>query len=94
MEEIASMVHQELKDARLEGVVITYVELSPDMQNAKVYFTTLQEGKEEEAQKTLNSASGYIRAKLMKKLRVKHLPQLSFVFDKELKRMERIWERL
>lgn len=94
MEEIATMVHQELKDSRLEGVVITYVELSSDMQNAKVYFTTLEEGKEAQAQKALNSASGYIRAQLMKKLKLKHLPLLTFVFDKELKRMEKIWEKL
>lgn len=94
MEEIASMVHSELKDRRLEGVVITWLELSEDLKRARVYFTTLEEGKEEEAQSLLNSASPYIRSQLMRRLRVKSVPELNFVFDRELKRMERIWERL
>ena len=93
MEEIASLIHREIKDPRLEGLVITGLELSEDMSVAKVYFTTLEEGKEE-AKKALEHAKGYIRSQLMKSLRVKRMPNLVFIFDKELKRMERIWEKL
>lgn len=53
MEEIASLIQMEIKDPRLEGLVITGLELSEDMSVAKVYFTTLEEGKEEEAKKAL-----------------------------------------
>ena len=49
MEEIASLIQMEIKDPRLDGLVITGLELSEDMSVAKVYFTTLEEGKEEEA---------------------------------------------
>ncbi|MCY0867174.1 MAG: 30S ribosome-binding factor RbfA [Aquificaceae bacterium] len=94
MEEIASLIHREIKDPRLEGLVITGLELSEDMSVAKVYFTTLEEGKEEEGKKALEHAKGYIRSQLMKSLRVKRMPNLVFIFDKELKRMERIWEKL
>jgi len=94
MEEIASLIQMEIKDPRLEGLVITGLELSEDMSVAKVYFTTLEEGKEEEAKKALEHAKGYIRSQLMKSLRVKRMPNLVFIFDKELKRMERIWEKL
>ncbi len=94
MEEIASLIHREIKDPRLEGVVITGVELSEDMSVAKVYFTTLEEGREEEAKKALEHAKGYIRSQLMKSLSVRKVPNLIFLFDKELKRMERIWEKL
>ena len=88
MEEIASLIQMEIKDPRLEGLVITGLELSEDMSVAKVYFTTLEEGKEEEAKKALEHAKGYIRSQLMKSLRVKRMPNLVFIFDKELKRME------
>ena len=71
MEEIASLIQMEIKDPRLEGLVITGLELSEDMSVAKVYFTTLEEGKEEEAKKALEHAKGYIRSQLMKSLRVK-----------------------
>lgn len=94
MEEIASLILRELKDPRLADVVITHVELSQDMSRAKVYYTTLQEGKEEEAGLALKHASSYIRTQLTKSLKIKRLPELEFVFDKELKRMERIWQKL
>lgn len=94
MEEIARLVLLELKDPRLEGIVITGVVISEDRSTARVYFTTLKEGKEEDAQRALDAAKGYIRSRLLKSLRLKKLPDLHFFFDRELKRMERIWERL
>ncbi len=94
MEEIASLIPRELKDPRLADVVITHVELSQDMRRAKVYFTTLQEGKEKESESALKHASSYIRSQLAKNLKIKRLPELEFVFDRELKRMERIWQKL
>ncbi|MFN3975483.1 MAG: 30S ribosome-binding factor RbfA [Aquificaceae bacterium] len=94
IEEIASLIQKDIKDPRLGGVIITGLDLSEDMSVAKVYFTTLEEGKEEEAYKALEHARGYIRSQLMKSLRVKRMPHLTFIFDKELKRMERIWEKL
>ncbi|MCS6958242.1 MAG: 30S ribosome-binding factor RbfA [Aquificaceae bacterium] len=94
MEEIARLLSRELKDPRLVDTVITHVELSQDMSRARVYFTTLQEGKEEEAKNALEHAKAFIRAQLLKGLKIKKIPELEFVFDRELKRMERIWERL
>ena len=93
-EEIAKLLLTEIKDPRIEGVVITGIELSQDMSIAKVYFTTLEEGKEEEAKRALEHAEGFIIRNLMKTLKVKRLPRLQFLFDKELKNMEKIWERL
>ncbi len=94
MEEIAGLVVKDIKDPRLADVVITHVELSQDMKRARVYFTTLQEGREKEAENALKHAGAFIRAKLSKNLKIKRLPELDFVFDKELKRMENIWQRL
>lgn len=94
MEEIAGLMLRELRDPRLTDVVITHVELSQDMKRARVYFTTLQEGKEKEAEDALRHASPFIRSQLTKSLKIKRLPGLEFIFDRELKRMEKIWQRL
>ncbi|MEJ5339844.1 MAG: 30S ribosome-binding factor RbfA [Aquificaceae bacterium] len=94
MEEIAGLILREIKDPRLAHVVITHVELSQDMKRAKVYFTTLQEGREREAEDALRHASPFIRARLAKGLKIKRLPELDFIFDRELKRMEKIWQKL
>ncbi len=94
MEEIAKLIVGELKDPGLAGVVITRVVLSEDLRNAKVYFTTFEEGREKEAVRALERAKPYIRSYLIKSLRLKRLPELYFIFDEELRRMERIWQRL
>ncbi|MFN3813799.1 MAG: ribosome-binding factor A [Aquificaceae bacterium] len=70
------------------------VDLSEDMRNAKVYFTTIPEGKEKEVEDGPKSVKNYIKAVLIKRLRVKSAPELSFKFDIDLKSLERIWEKL
>lgn len=100
-EKVSSLLKEEvakiLKDAhdkRLTSVVITRIELSEDLKHAKVYFTTIPEGIEKEAEEALNNAKGYIRTNLLKRLDLKFVPQLTFKFDKELKSLEKIWEKL
>jgi len=92
-EEIAYIL-KDSKDPRLNVVVITRLELSQDGKNAKVFYTTIPEGKEEEAQKALEGAKRYVKGELLKRLDLKFVPELTFKFDKELKSFEKIWEKL
>ncbi len=85
-QEVASMiVHGEIKDYRIGLVSITQVMLSPDLKDAKVYFS--QMGSDQEKAKSregLNSASGYVRRALAKRLSLKHIPTVRFFFDDTL----------
>ncbi len=69
-EEIASMIQRgEIKDPRIGFVTITKVGMRRDLKHAKVFFSML--GTPEERRKSsvgLNSASGYIRRVLAKRL--------------------------
>ncbi len=91
-EEIASMIlHGEIKDPRIGFVTITRVDLTPDLKEARVYFSQL--GKKEEKDKSrngLNNASGYIRRYLARRLDLRHIPTVSFFFDESLEYSERI----
>ncbi|ADC89965.1 ribosome-binding factor A [Thermocrinis albus DSM 14484] len=93
-QEIANLILYHLKDPRLKEVVVTRIELSPDMKDMTVYYTTLTEGEEEKIQKALEQAKGFIRHQLMKSLDIKYVPNMRFKFDKELKQMERLWEKM
>lgn len=93
-EEISQILRDEVRDPRIGMVVVTRVDLSEDMKKAKVYFTTIPEGREKEVEDALRSAKNYIKAVLIKRLRVKFVPELSFKLDIELKNLERIWEKL
>ncbi len=94
MEEIANIILYELENPALKQAIITRVEITPDLRNAKVYFTSLQEGKEREVQKALESSKNLIRSMLLKRLDLRYTPDIAFIFDKELKHFEKIWQRL
>ena len=93
-EEISNIILREIKNPKVGMVTITRVEVTPDYTNAKVYFTVIPEGSEEETQKALRESAGYIRHILKKRIRAKIIPSLDFIFDKDFKIWERIWTEM
>ncbi|MBI5588021.1 MAG: 30S ribosome-binding factor RbfA [Deltaproteobacteria bacterium] len=91
-EEIASMIlYGGIKDPRIGFVTITHVEMTPDLKEARVYFSQIGGEKEREKSRDgLNHASGYIRRNLARSLSLRHIPQIFFVFDDSLEYAERI----
>ena len=84
-QEIAMIIHQELKDPRLGFVTITRVELSNDLRHAKVLFSCL-EGADGRArfQQVLDHSAGFVRGLLKKRFRLKVIPELSFHYDESI----------
>ena len=81
-QEIATIIHQELKDPGLGFVTITRVELSKDVSHAKVFFSCLGgSGEEVNSQEVLDRSGGFIRGLLKKRFRVKVIPELHFHYD-------------
>jgi len=81
-EVISELLLRELNDPRLESVTITEVEVTDDLKLAKVFFSARgSPAKEETSLHGLQSAAGYIRKKLGKELRLRHIPNLSFEVD-------------
>ena len=84
-EEIAGMLLREVKDPRIGFVTITDVEVSDDLRSAKVFFSMVGSEKElDRATKGLNSASGFIKRKLGKRLKMRYIPDIVFKFDRSL----------
>ncbi len=81
--DLAEIIAYELKDPRIGMVTITEVQLTPDYAHAKVFFTLLLDKPEQIAKSVngLNSAAGFIRNLLGKRLHIHTLPQLHFVHD-------------
>ncbi len=78
---ICDLVVMKIKDPRVEGVTITEVRMSADLKSAKVYFSSLADGKAEVHQQGLESAAGFIRRELRQQLDLKYVPELSFFYD-------------
>lgn len=84
--EVSDILFREVKDPRLSFITITSVDLGKDLRNAKIYYTSLKEAEElEEIKKSLKKAVGFVQRKLGKRVHLRYLPQLSFVYDSSLK---------
>jgi ribosome-binding factor A len=82
--ELALLIQREMADPRVQWVTISAVKLTRDMAYAKVYFTLMDEAEKESVAAVLNSASGFLRGLLAKKISLRHTPQLEFLFDETL----------
>jgi ribosome-binding factor A len=81
-EVICEMLLRDLNDPRLESVTITEVEVTADLKLATVFFSAMgNRSREEVALHGLQSATGYIRKKLGKELRLRYVPDLLFKVD-------------
>ena len=90
--EINAMLAGELKDPRLEGmVVVSEVRVQPDMKHARVFINMQGSSKEQtDAIKALDHASGFIRRELIERLQLRRLPELHFTLDHSQEYTERI----
>jgi ribosome-binding factor A len=80
--EISQMLVKSIKDPRIGFVTITKVTVSEDFRLAKVYFSvagTLEE--RERSMKGLDSAKGYVRKELGRRIRLRYTPEIMFQFD-------------
>ena len=81
-EEISKLILVELKDPRIGFVTVTSVDVANDLAHAKVYVSVL--GSEDEGKAsldTLNRAAGFLRTEIGKRIRLRHVPAIVFVYD-------------
>ena len=84
--EVAMILQREIKDPRIGMVTVSDVDVSGDLQHARVYVTFLNNDAEsiETGLKGLSEASGYIRLLLGKAMQLRVVPELRFAYDKTL----------
>ena len=81
----------EIKDPRIGFITFTGVEVTKDMRHAKVFFSSLGGARaRSKAVAGLNSARGFIRTELGKRLRLKYVPEIEFTFDESVESSARI----
>jgi ribosome-binding factor A len=96
--EVAEMISGELKDPRIGFATVTAVDMSGDLHYARVSVSVL--GNADAQQKSLEgltSAASYVRHELAQRLRLRRVPELTFVLDpaaKENEKLETLLEKL
>ncbi len=77
----------DLKDPRIQDVTVTYVEVSADLRHAKVHVSVMgDETHQKLSLRGLQSAAGFLQAKIAERVDVRYTPRLGFVLDQGVKR--------
>ncbi|MGF1685608.1 30S ribosome-binding factor RbfA [Photobacterium japonica] len=84
--ELAVILQREIKDSRIAMTTISSVDVSRDMNYAKVYVTffTVGEQTPEGSLEALREMAPYIRSLLGKEIRLRVTPEINFIFDQSL----------
>jgi ribosome-binding factor A len=97
MQQELSAALRGLRDPRLEGVLVSRVEMTDDLQSARVYVRREQGGDEAAVKaslKALGAAAGRLRHSAGHALGLRYVPELRFFYDSSLDAVNRIEELL
>jgi ribosome-binding factor A len=86
--EVVSMaILADLKDPRVQGVTVTYVEVSPDMRVAKVHVSVMgDETTQNLCLQGLRSSAGYLQQKVSRRIDTRYTPLIRFELDMGVKK--------
>ena len=94
-QEMGKMLLTDIKDPRIGFVTVTEVEMTGDLREAKIYVSIM--GNDEQIKSSwegLNSALGFIRREIGKRIKIRFTPEISFALDKSLDYSEHIQKLL
>ena len=83
---LAEIIRGELKDPRINPMTtVMAVEVAPDLKSCKAFISVLGDVQsQEDTLKGLNSAMGYIRTQLAKKINLRNTPEIKFIMDQSV----------
>lgn len=84
--ELSNIIRGGIKDPRVAPMTsVVAVEVAPDLKTCKAYISVLGDEKAQEYTiKGLQSAEGYIRRELARKLNMRNTPEIKFVMDQSI----------
>lgn len=83
--ELGDIIGRKIKDPRIGFVTVTDVQVTGDLQQAKVFISVL--GDEEQRENTLKGlakAKGFIRSEIGQRIRLRKTPEIQFEFDESI----------
>src|SRR5688500_12983034 len=95
-EELSSMLARgDVHDPRIGFITLTRVQVTPDLQMARVYYTSLADANaRKETQKALDRATPFLRRQIGSRVKLRRVPEIEFRFDESIAHQNRIEEIL
>ncbi len=97
LREISYILANEVKNSDIKFVTVTAVNVTNDLSFAKIYVTVLDNNKKDSTLEALKSASGFIRSELFDRVDIRHIPELTFIYDESIeygKKIESLIEEI
>jgi ribosome-binding factor A len=92
--ELGQLLARDVHDPGIGFVTITRVQVTPDLQHARVFFTALgDERARRNSDRALHRAIPFLRRQIGSRLRLRRVPELEFIYDESIAGQDRI-ERL
>jgi ribosome-binding factor A len=89
--ELTQLLSRDVHDPGIGFITLTKVSVTPDLQLARVYYTTLGDDKaQKETGKALERASPFLRRQIAQRIRLRRVPELEFFYDKSVAQHDRI----
>jgi ribosome-binding factor A len=87
----AMLARGEVHDPGIGFITLTRVQVSPDLQLARVFYTSLGDEKaRKETAKALDRATPFFRRQVGGRLRLRRVPEIEFRFDESIQHQDRI----
>jgi ribosome-binding factor A len=95
IEIISDLLRKDVRDPRVGSVTITAAKVSKDLRHARIYFNILGSPLDrKEVLAGLKSATGFLRSKISKQLKLRFVPTLEFFYDETEDEAQRIEDLL
>ncbi|WP_077211564.1 30S ribosome-binding factor RbfA [Bacillus dakarensis] len=83
--ELGEIIGRKIKDPRIGFVTVTDVQVTGDLQQAKVFISVLGDDEQKEnTLKGLAKAKGFIRSEIGQRIRLRKTPEIIFEFDESI----------
>ena len=82
--ELGDLLLKRVKDPRLAPITITGVDVSPDLSQAKVFYSLLDPAQRAQVEAGFKAAAPFLRHELASRLQIKVTPKLVLVYDPSL----------
>lgn len=88
---INNIIYREINDPRIKFVTITRVKVSSDLKYADIFVTIFNDRKQQKKTlEGLKNATKFIRGELGKDLKIRYVPNIKFLIDKDLEQQYKL----
>jgi ribosome-binding factor A len=82
---------RDVQDPRIGFVTITRVKVSPDLQQVRIYYTTIgDERTRKDTARGLEAAKPFLRRVMGSRVRLRRVPEMAFEYDRGVEHQDRV----